>query len=293
MFAGALGSGARRQAGRCRVHVRRRRPCAAGRLRRRTLTRSAVARGSGRVLRRFGEAMNGTDIGSALGPKGRAVKALTRSRSLCTKERQLTSTDRSWRRVRRLWQLFGVAALVGVAFAANTRGVALAAPGPWEATWAASPMSPTPAMPNPANAGFTNQTVRNIVYTSIGGNEVRVRLSNVFGTGRLRVGSLWIGVELTGARLVPGTLHRLTFAGHRSITVPPGAEAVSDPVTMTVSPQEDLAISVYLPGATGQATYHSSAQQTTYIASGNHANDVGPSAYTTTATSWYFIDEVD
>jgi len=156
----------------------------------------------------------------------------------------LTSTDRSWRRVRRLWQLFGVAALVGVAFAANTRGVALAAPGPWEATWAASPMSPTPAMPNPANAGFANQTVRNIVYTSVGGNQVRVRLSNVFGTGRLRVGALWIGAELTGVRLVPGSSRQLTFAGHRSVTVPPGAEVVSDAVAMRVSPQEDLAISL-------------------------------------------------
>jgi len=135
--------------------------------------------------------------------------------------------------------------------------------------------------------------VRNIVYTSSGGNQARVRLINVFGAGRLRVGALWIGVELTGARLVPGSSHQLTFAGHRSVTVPPGAEVVSDPVAMSVSPQENLAISLYLPVATGQATYHASAQQTTYIASGNHPGDVGPSRYTTTATSWYFNDEVE
>jgi lysophospholipase L1-like esterase len=154
-------------------------------------------------------------------------------------------------------------------------------------------MAPTPLLPNPANAGFANQTVRNIVYTSVGGNQLRVHLSNTFGTTALRIGGLWVGVDLTGAQLVPGTSRPLTFGGHPSVTLPPGAQAVSDPVSMNVSPQEDLTISVYLPVATGTATYHASAQQTNYIASGNRASAVSASAYTTTATSWYFVDGLD
>ncbi|MBV9797911.1 MAG: hypothetical protein JO039_07700, partial [Solirubrobacterales bacterium] len=151
-------------------------------------------------------------------------------------------------------------------------------------------MAPTPLLPNLANAGFNNQTVRNIVFTSIGGSSVRVRVSNTFGTSGLRIGRVTVGIELTGAQLVPGTVHPVTFGGHAAVTLPAGSEAVSDPVSLTVSPLEDLAVSLYLPMATGPATYHSGAQQTNYVASGNHAGAVSATAYTTTATSWYFLD---
>ncbi len=162
-----------------------------------------------------------------------------------------------------------------------------------DATWAASPMAPTPLIPNLANAGFNNQTVRNIVYTSVGGSDLRVRLSNTFGTTALRIGPVSVAVELTGAQLVPGTVHRVTFGGRASVTLPAGAEAVSDPVSLQVSPQEDLAVSLYLPVATGPATYHAGAQQTNYVASGNHVGSVSAAPYTTTATSWYFLDGLD
>jgi lysophospholipase L1-like esterase len=148
-------------------------------------------------------------------------------------------------------------------------------------------------LPNLAVAGFNNQTVRNVIFTSIGGSELRVRLSNTFGTSALHVGGVSVGIVLTGAQLVPGTTHRVTFGGHVSVTVLVGAEVVSDPLSMTVSPLEDLAVSLYLPVATGPTTYHLTAQQTNYVASGDHAGDVSSAAYTTTATSWYFLDGVD
>ena len=163
----------------------------------------------------------------------------------------------------------------------------------WDATWAASPHAPTSLLPNLAVAGFKDQTVRNVIFTSVGGSELRVRLSNTFGTSALHVGGVSVGIVLTGAQLVPGTTHTVTFGGHSSVTVPVGAEAVSDPLSMTVSPLEVLAVSLYLPVATGPATYHAFAQQTNYVASGDHAGDVSPAAYTTTATSWYFLDGAD
>ncbi len=203
-------------------------------------------------------------------------------------------TNRLSRLLRRVTvRVSGIAALAGALMALAAVNVASASAARWEATWTASPMAPTQLMPNPANSGFANQTVRDIVYTSVGGNQLRVRLSNTFGTRTVRVGAAWVAVELTGAQLVPGTSHPVTFGGHRSVTLPPGAQTVSDPVSMRVSPQEDLAISLYLPVATGPATYHASAQQTNYIASGNHARAAGAGAYTTTATSWYFVDGVD
>jgi lysophospholipase L1-like esterase len=176
--------------------------------------------------------------------------------------------------------------------------------GPWVATWTASPQSPssfalTGEPTSPALTGFNNQTVRNIVFTSIGGNVLRVHLSNRFGTQPVVVGPATVGIELTGAQLVPGTVTHLTFGGRRSVTIAAGADAVSDPVRLAVHPLEDLAISLYLPGPTGPTTYHNASQQTNYVASGNQAGTVGTGSYTALASttaagsSWFYVSDVD
>jgi lysophospholipase L1-like esterase len=161
----------------------------------------------------------------------------------------------------------------------------------WVASWAASPMSGTSSAQ--ATTGFSNQTVRNIVYTSVGGNSLRVQLSNVFGSAPLVVGAVTVGAVLDGAQLVPGTSRQLTFGGTTSVTIPAGAQVLSDPLAMRVQPLEELAVSVYLPDATGPATTHQDAQQDNYIASGNHAGDSAAAAYTTTTGSWYYVDGLD
>ena len=202
-----------------------------------------------------------------------------------------------------------VAAACTLAFAAVLGGTpsafaspgaaSLGHPGPgsatgpgWVTTWAASPQAPTPLFPNPGNAGFSNQTVRNIVFTSVAGNQIRIRLSNTFGKRAVTVGRVSVGIPLTGAQLVPGTTHPVTFGGQASVTIPLGGEVVSDPVPLKVAPLEQLAVSLYLPAATGRATYHFTAQQTGYIASGDQASATAGTAYTTTDTSWYFLDGV-
>ncbi len=86
----------------------------------------------------------------------------------------------------------------------------------------------------------------------------------------------------------------LTFGGKRAITIPPGADVVSDAVTMNVPALTDLAVSIYLPGQTGPATYHSLAEQTDYISgAGNFAGQASGAAFTTTSQSWYYLDSVN
>jgi hypothetical protein len=141
---------------------------------------------------------------------------------------------------------------------------------------------------------FDNQTVRNIVFTSAGGSQVQVRLSNVFSDQALVVGRVDVAVERSGARLEPNTDHVLTFGGRRTITIPPDASVVSDPTAMTVPALTDLAVSIYLPDSTGPATYHALAQQTNYVSgAGNFAGQVSGAAFTTTSQSWYYVDDVD
>jgi lysophospholipase L1-like esterase len=143
------------------------------------------------------------------------------------------------------------------------------------------------------STSFSDQTVRNIIYTSVGGNSLRVQVSNTFGSAPLEVGAVSVGVVLDGAQLVPGTSHTLTFGGKTATIIPAGSQALSDPLTMKVRPLTELAISVYLPAATGPATNHSDAQQNNYIASGDHVGDAAATAYTSTTGSWYFIDGLD
>lgn len=166
-------------------------------------------------------------------------------------------------------------------------GAAVAPGGPgWVATWAASPLGGE-------TTEFSNQTVRNIIYTSVSGSDVQVRLSNTFGSGPVEVGATSLGVVLDGAQLVPGTSQSVTFGGQTSVTIPAGGEVLSDPMHMQVPRLTKLAVDLYLPSPTGRATYHKLAWETNFVASGDHAGDAASTAYTTKAGFWYLVDGVD
>ena len=170
--------------------------------------------------------------------------------------------------------------------------------GQWVTAWAASPMAATPtslASPDDFSAaGFTDRTVRNVVWTSVGGRSARVRLSNLFGTMPVTFDEVDIGVVRTGAALVPGTSHPVTFDGHRSVTLAPGTERLSDPVFMAVPGQTDVAVSLFSRNPTGPATYHSDAQQNNFVSTpGDSAASASADSFTTPSQHWYFVDAVE
>ncbi len=161
----------------------------------------------------------------------------------------------------------------------------------WVGTWSASPQDPDTTLP--VSVGFTNQTLRQIVHTSIGGGQVRVRLTNEFSTAPLSIGAAQIALRSVGASIVPGSSRPLTFGGSPSIIISPNAPVVSDPVDFAVPELGDLAIDIYLPGPTGPATWHRTSRQTTYISpSGNF---VGAATLPTDSTtlSWFFLKGVE
>ncbi|WP_066365518.1 GDSL-type esterase/lipase family protein [Herbidospora mongoliensis] len=157
-----------------------------------------------------------------------------------------------------------VAALVAVLVATNLPAPAFAAT--WNGTWAASPQSGS-------NREFNNQTLRQIVRTSIGGTAVRVQLSNAFGTRALTVANVHVARRTSGSSIDSATDRVVTFGGQQSVTIPVGGLAISDAASLPVAASSDLAVSFHLPSATGPATYHQTALQTSYIASGNVAGN--------------------
>ena len=112
----------------------------------------------------------------------------------------------------------------------------------WVGTWATSPA------PSETGVGFNNHTLRMHPRVSIGGDTLRVRVSNAYGHGKLAIGAAYVGIRDKGPAVVPGSERQLTFGGSGSATVAAGALVISDSVTLDVKPLADLAVTLYLPG---------------------------------------------
>jgi lysophospholipase L1-like esterase len=180
--------------------------------------------------------------------------------------------------------------LVATLFAAAAPG---APPQHWVASWGTSPapQSSTEEM-RASHLTFANQTLREIVHLSLGGGTVRVRLSNAFGKQPLEIGAVHVALRFKESAIVAGSDRAVTFNGHRSVSIPPNAPVLSDPVKLDIPAASDLAISIFIPKSATGAGVHYFAQQKTYVGSGDltAAPDI-PAA--TTLPSWVFLTGVD
>jgi lysophospholipase L1-like esterase len=190
----------------------------------------------------------------------------------------------------------------------------------WVATWAASPQAaafnfprskqtmpkskseaPAPKPSSEANQNspfalppdINNQTVRMVVRASIGGDRVRVRFSNAYGSGPLTIAAARIALQAKGSVIVPDSDRVLTFGGNPSFVIPPGAPAVSDPVELKVPKLGYLAISLYIAGEPTAATIHFTGLHTTYISKTGDFTKAREIADPVTTQSWYWIAGVD
>jgi len=164
----------------------------------------------------------------------------------------------------------------------------------WVVTWGASPAPQLPDEPQmrTAKLEFANQTLREIVHTSIGGDTVRVRLSNAYGKQSVEIGAAHLALRAKGAGIEAGSDRVLTFSGRPTVSIPPNALVLSDPVKLMVPAAADLAVSIFVPNATTAAGIHYSAQQTSYVAQGDLTDAESWSEFTP-STSWVFLTGVD
>jgi len=198
-------------------------------------------------------------------------------------------------RLIRFW-LLGTALLLAlaatIAVFAGSRPAAAAGRGPdavgWVTSWGAGPQAA--GRDTLAAVGFDNQTVRDVIFTSVGGDPIRLELTNVYGASPLRIGRVTVAVAGPDGGLAPGTTHSVTYRGRASFQIPAGAQVLSDPVAMRVWPLQELAVSVYLPDETGPATYHLDAYQANWVSvTGDHTADQDASAFVVPTTSWYYL----
>lgn len=160
----------------------------------------------------------------------------------------------------------------------------------WIAAWGAAPDGPVEPG---ALARFANQTVRLIVRASLGGSQLRIRLSNEHGTLPLRIGAAHLALRQAGADIVPGSARALTFSGFAAVTVPAGAPMLSDPVALLVPDQAELAVSLYFPGEVDASTVHANAAQTNYVSLPGNFSAAAVFPIQQRMLAWPFLTELD
>jgi lysophospholipase L1-like esterase len=159
----------------------------------------------------------------------------------------------------------------------------------WVGTWGAAETVPAPDDP-----GYKNQTLRLIARATLGGDRVRVRISNTFGTRPLTIGAASIALQSEGATLDADSVRMLTFGGQASVVIPPAAVILSDAVELTVPSRRNLAVSLHLPGETGPATVHPLALQTSFVSGeGNFVANATAEPFKQTLRAWPFLSGIE
>ena len=172
--------------------------------------------------------------------------------------------------------------------------IAGCAPTPdWVTTWATALQIAEPHN-LPPEPGLAGNSFRQIVEVSIGGEQIRLHLSNLFNEEPTEI----LGVEIARAKSQGASPEidldssvELTFGGERAVTLAPCAEAVSDPIVFRLESREDLAITIhYGQVARTPMTSHPGSRTTSYIAEGNTSDFLAPAA---TTDHWYTISAID
>jgi lysophospholipase L1-like esterase len=190
---------------------------------------------------------------------------------------------------------FGSALFIGLACALATAQAHAqngAQPQNWVTTWGASQQIPEPHNALPSD--LRDATVRQIFHLSVGGPTLRVHLSNAFGTEALHFTSVHIARPLAtpSSAIDPATDKALSFAGNIDVSVPPGAEFVSDPIDFPVAPLSNLAVTYHLDASPSPETGHPGSRATSYYLHGDSVS-VANLVDAKHVDHWYQVSAID
>lgn len=162
----------------------------------------------------------------------------------------------------------------------------------WVATWATAEQVVEPHNCPPA-PGLENNSIRQIVQTSISGKEVRVKFSNEFSKGPVTINAAEIARAATAGSssdIIAGTEVSLTFNGKKSVTIQPGGLVTSDPVKFRMGDRENVAITMHLGQASSTSvTGHPGSRTDSYLIEGQ-GSDFSNAVKT---AHWYIINAIE
>ncbi|WP_437290525.1 SGNH/GDSL hydrolase family protein [Sorangium sp. So ce406] len=161
----------------------------------------------------------------------------------------------------------------------------------WVGTWTTGPQL-TETHNNPPEPGLANNTLRQVVYTSIGGSNVRLLLSNEFGDGPVTMQSVHIADSTTDDGIDASTDQALTFSGAASVTIPVGQAVFSDPIDYNLKPVSKLAVTIRFGNVPAGITGHPGSRTTSYIQTGDGVSSATLASPVKT-DHWYYITGLD
>ena len=170
-------------------------------------------------------------------------------------------------------------------------GVALAQKH-WVGTWGTAPQL-VENNNNPPSPGLGNNSLRQIVQVSIGGEKVRLKLTNEFSTGSTEIKAVELALAKTAgssSEIDESSTVSLTFDGKVGVTMPAKGKAVSDPVDFKIGPRENVAITIHYGSASSTSVSgHPGSRTTSYLKAGNTTDF----SNATKTDHWYTIQTLE
>ena len=162
----------------------------------------------------------------------------------------------------------------------------------WVGTWSTAQQLTEPRNNPPDPPGLSGNTLRQIVHVSLGGEKLRLRLSNAFGTEPVEINAVHVAESLGQDSINTETDVALSFNGASVIKLDPGEAALSDPFSFDLKPLSNVAITMHIESIGEEITGHPGSRTTSFIKTGNHVSDRSFNDPATT-DHWYIIDALD
>ena len=182
---------------------------------------------------------------------------------------------------------FSIAILIIVGVAS----VSFGQPTKWVGTWSTAPQL-VETYNNPPSPGLSNNTLRQVMRVSIGGDTLQIRFSNEFSTNPVRLNEVHFAVSTGHDTVDLATDTGIRFNGETGVTIEPNAAVTSDPFPFSLQPRADVAITIYFGSTSPDVTGHPGSRTTSYLLTGNAASraDFTGSVHT---DHWYVINTID
>lgn len=148
--------------------------------------------------------------------------------------------------------------------------VGLQAQTKWTATWATAIEAPLAESDMPKTS-MTNSTLRQVIHVSIGGDKLRMQLSNEKSQQPVEIKSVYIADTDGGKAIDAKTAKYLTFGGSRSVTIEPGKAVYTDVAQYKLKPLQRLSVTISYGNTPVKATTHRGSRTTSYLAQGEVA----------------------
>jgi lysophospholipase L1-like esterase len=179
----------------------------------------------------------------------------------------------------------------GAASAGDDGKTTMDDPRPWVGAWACAPQL-TEAGNMPPSPSLSGNTLRQIVYPTLGGHQLRVRLSNAYGRAPVTMNAVHLADSTGASAIDPATNRALKFSGRETVTIAAGGTVISDAFDYPFKALAKLAVSIEFGSAPNEVTGHPGSRTTSYLQSGAAVSATSlPDAVTT--DHWYFVSGID